>query len=404
MRVVEPGTDDEVTPGDIGELIVASSQNVVEGWLRTGDLVRIDGDGYLYPHGRLSDTINRGGEKFGPVEVEAAIRSHPAVTDCAVAGVPDPEMNERVGAIVVTTEPLDAAVLQQWCAERIAKYKTPELVVFADEVPLTDMGKVDRKAVVRIVTGSECPTSIRATGQRLVGRLMLFVHEVHEVRGRAEDDFEAAIRDEWMPMLGKEDDARLLWFLHWVHGTGPAYNVVTVTAVRDGAAWQRLAERLQKGDLRDWQTQLDAMRHTRDVEHHAAGAVVAPAGRRLRDGADDAAGPRAGDLHGGHRLAARVADRLHDVLGDRLLHADGGAAEGLRLLDIELCFQPAYGAGRRKEAVLWQKVLDNNLLMTADHQDTPAELKQPGMFMHEALSYRDTWRSRLLRTTHWSPL
>jgi acyl-CoA synthetase (AMP-forming)/AMP-acid ligase II len=63
-------------------------------------------------------------------------------------------MNERVGAIVVTSEPLDAATLQQWCAERIARYKTPELVVFASEVPLTDMGKVDRKAVVRIVSGS----------------------------------------------------------------------------------------------------------------------------------------------------------------------------------------------------------------------------------------------------------
>jgi long-chain acyl-CoA synthetase len=151
--VVEPETEDEVEPGAIGELLVRSGQNVVSGWLRTGDLVRIDADGYLYPHGRLSDTINRGGEKFGPVEVEAALRSHPLVTDCAVAGVPDPEMNERVGAVVVTSEPVDVATLQQWCAERIAKYKTPELVVFADAVPLTDMSKIDRKAVVRIVTG-----------------------------------------------------------------------------------------------------------------------------------------------------------------------------------------------------------------------------------------------------------
>lgn len=153
IRVVEPGSDQEVPAGDIGELLVKSSQNVVDGWLRTGDLVRVDADGYLYPHGRLSDTINRGGEKFGPVEVETALRSHPLVADCAVAGIPDQEMNERVGAVVVTTEPVDAAALQQWCAERIAKYKTPELVVFADEVPLTDMGKVDRKAVVRMVTG-----------------------------------------------------------------------------------------------------------------------------------------------------------------------------------------------------------------------------------------------------------
>jgi long-chain acyl-CoA synthetase len=153
VRVLIPGTDDEVAPGDVGELVVKSEQNVVDGWLRTGDLVRIDEDGYLYPHGRLSDTINRGGEKFGPIEVETALRAHPLVTDCAVAGVPDPEMNERVGAVVVTSEPVGVAALQQWCAERIAKYKTPELVTFADEVPLTDMGKVDRKAVVRLLSG-----------------------------------------------------------------------------------------------------------------------------------------------------------------------------------------------------------------------------------------------------------
>jgi long-chain acyl-CoA synthetase len=154
IRIVTPGTDDELPVGEVGELLVSSGQNVIEGWLRTGDLVRLDADGYLYPEGRLSDTINRGGEKFGPIEVEAALRSHPVVIDCAVAGVPDPELNERVGAVVVTSEPVEVAALQQWCAERIAKYKTPELVVFADEVPLTDMSKIDRKAVVRMVKGN----------------------------------------------------------------------------------------------------------------------------------------------------------------------------------------------------------------------------------------------------------
>jgi long-chain acyl-CoA synthetase len=153
IKIVTPGTEDELPVGTVGELLVQSGQNVVDGWLRTGDLVRIDEDGYLYPEGRLSDTINRGGEKFGPIEVETALRTHPLVQDCAVAGVPDPELNERVGAVVVTSEPVDAAELQTWCASRIAKYKTPELIVFADEVPLTDMSKIDRKAVVRMVQG-----------------------------------------------------------------------------------------------------------------------------------------------------------------------------------------------------------------------------------------------------------
>jgi hypothetical protein len=74
-----------------------------------------------------------------------------------------------------------------------------------------------------------------------------------------------------------------------------------------------------------------------------------------------------------------------------------------RLLDIELCFQPAYGAGQRKEAVLWQKVLSDDLLLGLITRETPPERKQPGMFMHEALAYRDQWRSRLLRTSRWSP-
>jgi hypothetical protein len=66
---------------------------------------------------------------------------------------------------------------------------------------------------------------------------VLFMHEVHQVRGRAEDDFEAAFRDGWMPVLAADDDARLLWHADHAQGSGPAYTVVTITAIRDGAAW-----------------------------------------------------------------------------------------------------------------------------------------------------------------------
>jgi acyl-CoA synthetase (AMP-forming)/AMP-acid ligase II len=146
VRVVDPETGAEVPRGEVGELHVLSAQNVVDGWLRTGDLVRIDTDDYLYPAGRLSDTINRGGEKFGPVEVETVLREHPRVRDVAVAGVPDPELNERVGALVVA-DGVTSGELVAWCEGRIATYKKPERIAFADEIPLTDIGKVDRKAV-----------------------------------------------------------------------------------------------------------------------------------------------------------------------------------------------------------------------------------------------------------------
>src|SRR5258708_33338146 len=79
---------------------------------------------------------------------------------------------------------------------------------------------------------------------------MLLLHEVHTVVGPKEDEFEAAFRDGWMPALAETDDARLCWFLFLAHGTGRAYQVTTITALRDGAAYERLAKREQTRDLR----------------------------------------------------------------------------------------------------------------------------------------------------------
>jgi hypothetical protein len=90
---------------------------------------------------------------------------------------------------------------------------------------------------------------------------VLFVHEVHQVAGTHEEDFEAAYRDGWMPTLAKGDDARLLYFLHHTHGTGRAYNVVTLTAVRDGGVWEDVMRRIQTGDLREWARDVDRLRH-----------------------------------------------------------------------------------------------------------------------------------------------
>ena len=78
------------------------------------------------PSGRLKDTINRGGEKFGPIEVEDAIRTHPAVSDVAVAGIADEEMGQRVGAAVVARSPVTLEELRSHCRELIAYFKLPE--------------------------------------------------------------------------------------------------------------------------------------------------------------------------------------------------------------------------------------------------------------------------------------
>jgi acyl-CoA synthetase (AMP-forming)/AMP-acid ligase II len=154
IRIVAIGTDDDLPDGEVGELLVRSPQNVTAGWLRTGDQARRDAEGYLYPMGRLADTINRGGEKFGPVEVEAALRRHPGVAEAAVAGVPDPEMGERVGALVVLADGYDSVTteeLREHCRQHIAPFKVPERVVLVDRLPYDQLGKLRRPTIARIV-------------------------------------------------------------------------------------------------------------------------------------------------------------------------------------------------------------------------------------------------------------
>jgi acyl-CoA synthetase (AMP-forming)/AMP-acid ligase II len=157
LRIVDPV---DSPAGEVGEVWVRSAQNVTADWLRTGDLARLDDEGYLHPVGRLSDTINRGGEKFGPIEVEEALRSHPAVRDAGVAGVPDDELGQRVGAVVVLTDDAAAAgasvdELRAHTARTLARYKRPERIVFADDLPYSVTGKVDRKALAALITKGE---------------------------------------------------------------------------------------------------------------------------------------------------------------------------------------------------------------------------------------------------------
>ena len=153
VRVVDPETGTDIKVGSVGELWVNTTQHVGGGWLRTGDLARQDSDGYIFPSGRIKDTINRGGEKFGPVEVEEALRSHPAVSDVAVAGVPDDEMGQRVGAAVVARAPVTLGELRAHCRELIAYFKLPERLLIVDHIPYSETGKVNRRQLGALIAG-----------------------------------------------------------------------------------------------------------------------------------------------------------------------------------------------------------------------------------------------------------
>jgi acyl-CoA synthetase (AMP-forming)/AMP-acid ligase II len=122
-----------------------------DGWLRTGDLARIDDDGFVWIEGRVSAMINRGGLKVFPDEVEERLRGHPSVLDAAVVGVADDRLGEVPWAFVVpagTNADLDLDVLRAWCRDTLAPYKVPVELTVVASLPRNEMGKVLRQELV----------------------------------------------------------------------------------------------------------------------------------------------------------------------------------------------------------------------------------------------------------------
>ena len=120
-----------------------------DGWFRTGDVAVVE-DGYYRLLGRMSvDIIKTSGYKVSALQIEEALREHPAVGDCAVVGVPDPELGERVCGIVVPAEggTLDVDTLLAWVGSHLAPYKVPGELRLVEALPLNAMGKVQKRAV-----------------------------------------------------------------------------------------------------------------------------------------------------------------------------------------------------------------------------------------------------------------
>ena len=160
--------DDGVTalkPGEVGELAIQSpnvmkgyhnmptetANTLRDGWLFTGDIARMDEDGYFYIVDRKKELIKPGGYQVWPREVEEVITEHPKVLECGVAGIPDAYRGETVKAWVVMKpgETLTADDVRAWCKERMAPFKVPTSVEFRPELPKTTVGKILRRELVR---------------------------------------------------------------------------------------------------------------------------------------------------------------------------------------------------------------------------------------------------------------
>ena len=124
-----------------------------EGWLSTGDLGRLDVDGYLFLTGRKGDLIIRGGENVAPAEVEAALLTHPEVLEAAVLGVADDEWGERIAAVLVQVEGagLDEPIMLDYARRHLSGHRRPDVVVFVDELPRSSVGKLLRRELVPVV-------------------------------------------------------------------------------------------------------------------------------------------------------------------------------------------------------------------------------------------------------------
>jgi acyl-CoA synthetase (AMP-forming)/AMP-acid ligase II len=157
VRIAEPGGDDAVPAGEDGEVLVAGpdlfdgylGHEPVGTWYRTGDLGRLDDDGYLYITGRASSVVKVGGNRVSTEEVAAALRAHSDVAQAAVIAVEDPMWTNRLVGFVVAAASgeADEEALRGWMAERQPAYKVPRTILVLDELPLDSSGKLSLRTL-----------------------------------------------------------------------------------------------------------------------------------------------------------------------------------------------------------------------------------------------------------------
>ena len=158
----------ELPRGSIGEIEIRGATVMKEyfrdpantakamrnGWLRTGDVARMDSDGFIFIVGRSKEMILRGGENISPLEIEEVAVKHPAVREAAAVGVPDRIWGETVGLCVVTRTPVTEGELVEHCKAHLSPFKVPQRVVFVEELPRNAVGKVTRNALRTTFTPS----------------------------------------------------------------------------------------------------------------------------------------------------------------------------------------------------------------------------------------------------------
>ena len=128
----------------------ATAKSIEDGWFKTGDLLRLDEEGYLYVVDRIKNMFISGGENIYPAEVEKYLITHPNIREVAVVGVTDEKWGEVGKAVVVAQGDVSVAELKEFCQQGMARFKVPKHFVFTEKLPLTDSGKIDKKGLTKI--------------------------------------------------------------------------------------------------------------------------------------------------------------------------------------------------------------------------------------------------------------
>ena len=226
---------------------------------------------------------------------------------------------------------------------------------------------------------------------------MLIVREIHQVIGQHAHTFESTYRNEWVPSLGLDDSARLLWYANHAHLTCFAYYVMTITAVRDGAAWEQLADRIHRGDLRETTRTLDGLRH--DVRAQ----ILRPAAWSPLLDLDLAKVPVTVAEHESALFVGetfRTREPIDEAHAQALeQNIDRGIGDE-PLTETVGCFIGAYPEGPGDDVMLWQRVRRPDRMLTA--LTTPASASPA----HGDAEVAGTDRvdSTMQRVSRWSPL
>jgi len=230
---------------------------------------------------------------------------------------------------------------------------------------------------------------------------MFYVHEIHELDAGEAESFETMIREQWVPVLAADPGARLVWCVRSMPGTASYPELITMTAVEDGAALERLGSRYRNGDLRELLSELG--RHRKGVATRVFAALEEfnPYSVELgevplvRDGAPtemyihDFVAPQPG-MQRVYEVQMREAFMKMLEMDALPMKTWGG-------------FETVAGGGRVPQSLMVTWIADAPAISNLLSQGNPRVAPEPGSWMSEGLKLRDTWVSRLVRSVPWSP-